>query len=752
MRLLFLLILAFTTACSPPAQGGATKPDVTGAADAGPDVAPLFDAAAAETALAEDVTTTADADGAEAFVKGDFVWLTFAVDDSANQTFADGDIQWTGSFAWDEKTNSVVYATSWLPTDGPFVALYDDGPQPSGHEREGAAAGDHIFSNQVKFVADKDTTFEYGALNEFNNWMWVGANGTFTILAGQGGTFTVPGMKLKKFGAINAMIRIDTKALHKAYAGWNTADYKFFVKGTLNQWTPVQLLDDGQKGDEAAGDGILTFVLKNNLGKHDGPLSPGDEVQFTFVTTQGDAAPEDGQEYKQGGNGLPDGVAAWTGTGAGGAWESVPVVLAKDSKGKTLNTAFVVPGKPSAGCDPACGNDETCQEGTCVKLLGCNPPCASDALCVKNSCVKVGTCNPPCTGTDTCVNGACLPAPGECKPACSGGATCVNGSCVPPAPVPTLTGIEPTWTAAKGGGTVTLLGSNLSALFGVQFTPVVDATLGGSGSNPTLVAGKGLAVTTPALPPVFADVTVTPTGGPQLKLSAALDVVPIDSPTVDGVLASDWHPMSFAALNDTLSNWDDPIDLTKTNEIKQLWIAYDAVQLYIGLKALSEAKNAIACYLDVDYGAATGIASPSAILDSSGAVDNALGNVYGVEDSQIGIDVAFATVGMASFAGGDLGASTAAGWRGTSPASNLPWLQGVVQAKAASGAVEASIALSQLYPNGVPPSGAQLRIACVLINADGSAASNQTVPQQANPPSPTTLATWWSVHVYPVSP
>jgi hypothetical protein len=251
---------------------------------------------------------------------------------------------------------------------------------------------------------------------------------------------------------------------------------------------------------------------------------------------------------------------------------------------------------------------------------------------------------------------------------------------------------------------------------------------------------------------VFAYVSVQPTSGAALKLPAALDVVPVDTPLVDGLLDSDWNAMSLATINDMLSNWDNPTDASKTNELTQLWVAYDAYNLYIGVKGTTESTNAIACYLDVDYGSGNGVASPGAIGDTSIGVDNALGNLYAVGDGQIGIDFAFATVGMASFAGGDLGGSTNAGWRGMAKPADLAWLQGVVQAKSGNTAVEASISLSQLYPNGIPASGAPLKIACVLVNGDGSAASNQILPPQISQPNATTLSNWWSVHVYPVAP
>ena len=741
-RVLALSVLL--AACGSPAQGGNASPDVV-APDSHVDVSAAFDG------LAGDATGTADTSNIDGFVKGDFVWLTFAIDDSANQTFTDGDMQWTGSFAWDEASNSVTYATSWLPTDGPFVALYDDGPQSTGgHEKEGAQKADHIFSNQVKFVATKDTLFEYGALNEFNNWMWVGPNGTFTILQGQGGVYDVPGMSLKKFGAIDAKLTLDTKALNKAYATWNVNDFKFFVKGTLNEWTPVQLLDDGQKGDAAAGDGILTFVLKQNLGKHDGLLGAGDEVQFTFVTTQGDADPADGQEYKQGGNGLPDGILAWTATGADGAWESVPVILSKDSKGKTLNTAFVVPGTPANGCDPTCAIDEDCVAGKCVKKVMCDPPCTGTDQCVFGIC-KGGDVDAGTTDTDAGTTDVGCDAPADCYPACATGQSCVCGKCEGTGVAKTLTAITPTWAMAKGGTTVTLLGTGLTPLDQVKFTSIVDNTLGGFGSDHKAVSG-GISCTTPPLPPVFADVAVMSFAAATLTLPAALDVVPVDTPIIDGLLDADWNAMSLAALNDTLSNWDNPSDLSKSNELNQLWIAYDANNLYVGVKGTCEALNAIACYLDVDYGAGTGASSPSAISDVTGAVDNALSNLYTVNDSQIGIDFAFATTGMSSFAGGDLGGATKAGWRGMTKLDDLPWLQGIVQANASNNAVEASISLAQLYPNGIPNSGAVVKIACVLTSADGSAVSNQILPPQASAPSSTTLSTWWSVHVYPVLP
>ncbi|MFZ4580498.1 MAG: choice-of-anchor X domain-containing protein, partial [Myxococcota bacterium] len=341
-----------------------------------------------QDAASNDATDVGDATdtSSETVLPGDGVWLTFQVDDSANQTFGDGDMKWTGSFAWDETTNEVVPADSWLPSDGPYPLLYDDGPlSAGGHEKEGAVKGDHIFSTQVKFKAATETTFEYGVLNEFDNWMWVGPNGKLVVPAGATGVIDAPGQTLKKFGTIDMRVTLDTQALHPNFALWKPATHKFYLKGSMNQWTPVQLLDDGQKGDAVADDGIYTYVHLLNLGKHDGGLPAGDEVQFMFVATQGDALPEEGQEYKGAMKANAEGVEAWTGTGAGGAWESAAVLFAKDSKGKFENTAIVVPG--GAACDPACKETEACVSGKCVAIAGCLPACEGGLQCIEGKCV-----------------------------------------------------------------------------------------------------------------------------------------------------------------------------------------------------------------------------------------------------------------------------------------------------------------------------------------------------------------------------
>lgn len=319
-----------------------------------------------DTATGKDLDTHDDTD-----VHTDgYATLVFVVDDSRNQTFGDGDIKWTGSFSWDEATNTISYSSSWLPTDGPFPPLYDDGPiSGGGHEAEGAVAGDHLFSTEVRYLADQDRIIEFGALNEFDNWIWVGPNGTVEIPKGSTERYELPWLTLPKHGPVDIKVVLDVAHLHSDFAG--AAPAKVFVKGTMNMWAPVQILDDGSGGDDTAGDGLYTYVHLNKLGPHDGGLNPGDEAQFVFVIGYGEGGADEGIEYKVNGDAVPDGVKAWTDVSAPGQWTEVPVYLAQDSKGKALNTAIRVPTKveppdPECETDADCG-EKVCDDGICVE-------------------------------------------------------------------------------------------------------------------------------------------------------------------------------------------------------------------------------------------------------------------------------------------------------------------------------------------------------------------------------------------------
>ncbi len=895
-----LAVVALALGCASPGQGA------VGAAPATGQDALVFDAKQA----GDGTSTAKDSSGDSTVSKvvgGATVTLAFEVDDSANKTFADGEIVWTGSFAWDSKTNTVVYATSWLPTDGPYPALYDDGPiSAKGHEHEGATKGDHIFSTQVQFVAAADATFEYGALNELGNWMWIGANGQIAVKQGQTGVVAFPGIKLAKHGALDLKVALDMAKLNTKFAKWNLKDYALFIKGSMNMWTPIQLLDDGAKGDDKAGDGVVTYQHKLNLGKHDGGLNPADESQFIFVATLGDQLPDAGLEYKGATEAFKDGIQAWTNTGSGGVWVSVPVVLAKDSKGKFMNTAVIIPGSASGGgCTPVCKVGQNCTDGKCVTpATPCNPPCIKGQLCEAGKCVvpqskpivtsvapskgssdggdsvtivgsdfgpgaivrfdkaaaseidvagdgKFLTCKTPAHALglvsvevenvdggkgvladgfsyqpppkptvalqglppqsklpvdteftlaalvtivgvtaapgitpDLMVFGGIGPAGSDPEKAvdkftwkqatfleedAAGGerfiaqlpgqpkgnyaaavranwkATTVYSLTAPiavldPKDLPsTLTAISPVFLPYSGG-TLKLFGVNLQGDASVVFAPATGAKIAATAVK--VVAG-GLEVTVPALPMGSVDVALKTAAGVDLTLPKALDVVPIATIAIDGALATKWPAATKLATNSVVTAWGPG-----KNELQSLFVAYDKDKLYLAIQGTCEPVNAVVAYLDVDYGNVSGVNSPLDLKDNTGAVDDAISGVLKAGNMMVGLDFAFASVGMAAFDGSDLAKSLSAGWRSLAKPTDLAWLNGPVLSSA--NAIEASISLKTLYPQGIPATGAYLQILVALVNANGSSASNQFLPEQKAQADAQTFTVMQTVRIYPV--
>ena len=265
--------------------------------------------------------------------------IVFVVDDTANATYLDAEMEWNASLTYDRLSNIAEFTTSWLPDEGPYPPLYDDGPYTAGgHEAEGQTAGDSIFSAEVFFLAEETTTFDYGLINDLDHWIWSGPNGQVTVNAGETGTVEAQGFGFEVFGDIDIRVTLDTNDLHEEYPFDAEAD-SLFVKGSMISWRPIQLLDNGERGDEAANDGIYTLTLSEYLGPHDGTLSLGQEAQFVFVFFEAE-----GLEYKLGGNALANGVAAYStwDDSQPGVFLEEELLLLPESRGSALNTAIRV--------------------------------------------------------------------------------------------------------------------------------------------------------------------------------------------------------------------------------------------------------------------------------------------------------------------------------------------------------------------------------------------------------------------------
>ena len=268
---------------------------------------------------------------AAAFVPpADTVAVNFTIDDSANQTYdATDGLAWKGSFNFDAATRILALDTSW---GGPFPMLYDDGAwDAGGHEPAGATAGDNIWGVTVWVSNAADIAFEYGAIRGSvagadGDWIWVGSNGTFNVTAGATTAVNATGLVVAPFGTTDMKLTIDAATVDSLFTG-TTA---FKVKGSAWGWQEIALVDDATKGDDTATDGVWTFVLSENTGKHDGLLNTGATPQFVFVL--------DGVEYKVDGAAATAGVKGYV-KPAAGSWTEVTVESQTDGDKNTFITA-----------------------------------------------------------------------------------------------------------------------------------------------------------------------------------------------------------------------------------------------------------------------------------------------------------------------------------------------------------------------------------------------------------------------------
>lgn len=649
-----------------------------GPADAGVDVGDAPDAAdlpgdAAEAGAPEAGDATPDRPPpADGWTRPEgTAALRFRVDDTANRTYQGGQLKWTGSFAWDAATNTIKYATSWLPTDGPYPPLHDDGPWDSGgHEPAGAVAGDHVFECEVWFRAEEDTTFEYGALNEFDRWVWIGPNGVVTVPKGSTDTIEVPGLVLPAFGDVDLKVTLDLAALHPDFADIAPYDpgsglgYRIHLKSSANSWTPVELLDDGQRGDDAAGDGIFTYVQSSNLGPHDGLLAEGTHAQFVFVFAMDGVEPDDGLEYKVGNHCATEGVAAFSDYGSPGTFHDEPIVLERDSRGKVFNTTVIVGGGA-----------------------------------------------PWCVVTEDCW----------------GGVPCDDGACREETPVqpPTVSGVEPAFGTTLGGTEVTISGQN--------FVPGATVVFGGVEVAPASVSATEVRLVTPKHPPGLVDVTVRNPDGKAATSPQAFEYVPKGTPVLDGRVGTDWDGTFLLAENAVATDWGPGLNelarLYASYDGQFLYVgirgrceASNAIVGYVDLDAgLGTGVADMGTLTDTTGALDNAISSLVVVQEPGFGAEMAFGTK--------GMAEATGFVG----AGTTPPECDLAGWRLLGNPADLGWVLtgGEVLTDTDEGGVETWIPLSGIFPGGVPAAGATMGIVVRLVNQDGTVTSNQALPAGA---------------------
>ncbi len=818
--------------------------------------------------------------------------LRILVDDSANATYGNGQMKWTGSFSWSAADNTISFATSWLPTDGPYPPLYDDGPMSAGgHEPEDAVAGDHLFEAEVWYVAEADTTFEYGVLNEFDRWIWIGPNGQVDVPAASTDTIACAGLLLPAFGSVDLKLTLDVNALHENFATVTPATYGIFLKSSVNSWTPVQLIDDGENGDDVPLDGVFTYIQSRGMGPHDGLLYDGQHAQFVFVFAQEGVNPDDGLEYKVTTQCATEGVKGYTDVATPGTMAEATIQLERDSRGKVFNTTIIVGGgNPWCEVSDDCFGSLPCEDDQCVidgetshpAILLIDPvkgPPAGgtevtitgtdflDGVIVKfgdlnaatvtrNSDTEIVAVTPAHAagkvnvlvrnldgGTATNPNGfefveppppnlldwgrlndplavnarmGCVAGPFFAEVYESGVTSSIDNAALikaqfgyGPSGSDPATATTWTWTDASYPGYPVVVENNM--VFASTLTPAaagslaytfrfsldagvtwryVDSDGAGNdvafsaaklGSLTVAAAGTGpvICAMTPAFGTTLGGTVVTVTGSGFSTGTRAATRVFLDGTEVGGVIITDATTLSFTTpahamgtvdvkvengatetdtridgftfvpkLGATKPNidgmfgdgeWDASFlvgenDLATNwgadNILADLYLAYDAEKLYVGIRGYCEAANGIVLFVDRDFGATTGVANMATLTDGTGDtegtnnIDDTISNGLNVTVAGFGAEIAFGARGYV-----ETPAQTHKGWRGLADIGNFSWLLDDVSMAVSEDMIETAIPLSHIWTTGLPSQGATLAVFARIVNSDGSATSNQALPE-----------------------
>jgi hypothetical protein len=222
------------------------------------------------------------------------------------------------------------------------------------------------------------------------------------------------------------------------------------------------------------------------------------------------------------------------------------------------------------------------------------------------------------------------------------------------------------------------------------------------------------------------------------------------TPVVDGTITAgptDWTAAAIAALNGVVTNWIG-------NTLNALRVCYDPNYLYLGIDGSITSPNAIAVYLDQDYPLATGVRFPPlmALTDTIGILDTALSASFSSWLTGFGAEWAWGTTSMpVSKAFADPPLDTA-GTRGITTTTNFAWLPAAGSGDhfvCTATACEVQIPWTYLYGIGGRPAIAHLGLFVRLVNANGTAFSNQTLPQDGAGATPAAVTLALPVDVYP---
>jgi alkaline phosphatase len=223
---------------------------------------------------------------------------------------------------------------------------------------------------------------------------------------------------------------------------------------------------------------------------------------------------------------------------------------------------------------------------------------------------------------------------------------------------------------------------------------------------------------------------------------ASTVTAPVESLLVDGRTTDLGAAVTTQLWETTFGPGFNQLDALRfTSDTDGLWVGVDGVFEY--------GENAVLLLVDMDYGAGTGWGADGTTLeDTDGRVDTLITSMpYTSGLPGLGFDLVFVGIGAEELGMGDL--SEVAGLRGLhgawGSAEDYWWLYGSSNfddGNVANGAPaldaapvgttiggwEVHLPWFTIFPDGLPAEGMTVAVVAVLLNADGSVASNQALP------------------------
>ncbi len=297
-----------------------------------------------------------------------------------------------------------------------------------------------------------------------------------------------------------------------------------------------------------------------------------------------------------------------------------------------------------------------------------------------------------------------------------------------------LSGLDPDGASIEGGERISLFGQGLG--------PRCELSIDDQILESEFIGAQEIDFYTPAHEPGLASLTMVQQepGMFQLTLPNAVAFVRRHAPVVDGVLDVDWPEPYLLASSGLVGDWGP-------NRLDAVYASFDDMHLYLAAHAWvdPDSSNAVVIYLDVDYGAGSGIRDGDQLTDNTGyegtaGLDSAISARFKVVDPGFGAEFALGTVGMAQVdeSEDDANVRNLAGLRDISDTGNFRWLPVIIKTSdlaTGDGMLEVAIPWESLLGNTRPMEDMHLGFFARIVNSDGEYQCSCGLPDP-NPQSP----------------